>query len=48
MRVPEVTARELKAWRMQAGRPGDREPIVGPMTANATKLWGARKLRPAV
>ena len=33
---------------MQAGRPGDDEPIIGPMTANALKLWGTKVLRPAV
>jgi integrase len=44
--VPEITARELKAWRLQAGRPSSDEPIVGPMTQNASKLWGTRVLRP--
>ena len=46
--VPDVTARELKAWRLESGRPGDSEPIVGPMTQNAMKLWGSRVLRPAI
>lgn len=46
--VPEVTARELRTWRMAAGRPADHEPIIGPMTANAMKLWSRRVLRPAV
>ena len=45
--VPEVTARELKSWRMAAGRPADDEPIVGDMTPNAMKLWGRRVLRAA-
>jgi integrase len=45
--VPDVTARELKAWRLQAGRPGDDEPIIGAMTQNAMKLWGRRVLRSA-
>jgi integrase len=48
LQVPEITARELKEWRLQAGRPGNDQPIVGPMTANALKLWGAKRLRPAV
>jgi integrase len=39
-----VTARELKEWRLEAGRPGDDEPIIGEMTANAMKLWTRRKL----
>ena len=46
--VPEATARDLKAWRLQSGRPGDDQPIVGEMTANALRLWGAKRLRPAV
>ncbi len=46
--VPDVTAHELKAWRLESGRPGAEEPIVGPMTANALRLWGAKRLRPAV
>jgi integrase len=39
-----VTARELKRWRLEAGRPGDDQPIVGEMTENATKLWSRRHL----
>jgi integrase len=46
--LPDATARELKAWRLESGRPGDGEPIVGPMTQNALRLWGAKRLRPAV
>jgi integrase len=46
--VPEATSRQLKEWRLQAGRPGDGEPIVGPMTANALRLWGAKRLRSAI
>jgi integrase/recombinase XerC len=45
--VPDMTARELKAWRLRSGRPGDDQPIIGVMTANAMKLWGRRVLRPA-
>jgi integrase len=42
--VPAVTAHELKQWRLQAGRPGDNEPIIGEMSANAMKLWSRRHL----
>lgn len=45
--VPDITARELKAWRMAAGRPGDDEPIIGVMTANAMKCFGRGPLRRA-
>jgi integrase len=45
--VPQVTALELKAWRLESGG-RDNDPIVGPMTANAIRLWGAKRLRPAV
>ncbi len=45
--VPDITAHELKSWRMAAGRPSDDEPIVGEMTPNAMKLWGRRALRTA-
>jgi integrase len=47
IRVPAATARELKAWRMQSGRPGDDAPIVGSMAADAMKSWGRRTLRTA-
>ena len=46
--VPQTTARELREWRLRSGRPSDTEPIVGEMSPNALKLWGARHLRPAV
>jgi integrase len=46
--IPATTARELKEWRLQSGRPGGAELIIGPMTANAMKLWGTKRLRPAV
>ena len=42
--VPEVTAHELKLWRMESGRPGDDKPIIGDMSPNAMKLWGRRHL----
>lgn len=42
--VPEVTAHELKQWRLESGRPGEDQPIIGEMTANAMKLWGRRNL----
>lgn len=44
--VPETTAREMKAWRLESGRPGDEEPIID-MTQNAMKLWARRVLRTA-
>jgi integrase len=46
--VPATTAHELREWRLRSGRPADREPIIGAMTPNALKLWGAKRLRPAV
>jgi integrase len=42
--VPDVTAHELKEWRLQAGRPGDDEPIIGEMSPNAMKMWSRRNL----
>jgi integrase len=45
--VPDVTARELKEWRLQSGRPGDDRAMIGGMTANAMKCWARRTLRPA-
>jgi integrase len=45
--VPEVTARELRAWKLASGGRGD-EPIVGAMTPNALRLWGAKPLRRAI
>jgi integrase len=42
--VPRVTARELKAWRLESGRPADDEPIIGPMSPNAMKCWARRSL----
>ena len=44
---PAVAVRELRAWQLQPGGRG-AEPIVGGMTANALRLWGAKRLRPAV
>jgi integrase len=42
--VPDITARELKAWRLESGRPGDDQPVIGAMSPNALKLWGRRHL----
>lgn len=47
IRVPAATARELKAWQLQSGRPAAAEPIIGAMTANAMKCWGRGSLRSA-
>jgi integrase len=44
--VPAITAREPRAWQLESGGRGD-EPIIGPMSANAMKLWMRRVLRPA-
>lgn len=41
IRVPDATAHALKAWRLQAGRPGDEEPIIGDMTGR-DEVLGAR------
>jgi integrase len=46
--VPQVTGRELREWRLRSGRPVDSDPIIGAMTANALKLWGTTRLRPAI
>jgi integrase len=46
--VPEVTLRELREWRLRSGRPDETEPVIGPMTQNALKLWNTRTLRHAV
>jgi integrase len=45
--VPAATMRDLKAWRLESGRPGDDEPIIGLMTSFNLKAIGARKLGPA-
>jgi hypothetical protein len=44
---PAVAVRELRLWQLESGRRG-AEPIVGDMTPNALRLWGAKRLRPAV
>lgn len=46
--VPDATAQALREWRLRAGRPDERTPIVGRMSANALRLWNTRRLRPAV
>ena len=46
--VDAYTVRELKEQRLQAGRPAADAPMIGDMTANALKLWGARWLRPRI
>ncbi len=46
--VPSITASELKEWRLASGRPGDDQPIIGTMSANAMRLWNRHSLRPAV
>jgi integrase len=41
--VPQITARELRAWQLESGGRG-ADPIVGPLTENALKLWARRHL----
>jgi integrase len=41
--VPGVTARELKAWRLESGGRGE-DPIIGEMSQNAMRLWARRAL----
>jgi integrase len=47
VQLPAATAKDLKEWQLQSGG-RDRDPIVGPMSANGMRLWGAKRLRPAV
>jgi integrase len=44
---PALAVRELRVWQLESGGRGD-ELIVGETTANALRLWGAKRLRPAV
>jgi len=44
--VPEVTAHELKAWRLQSGGRGD-EPIIGELGKDGLRLWAYKHLDPA-
>ncbi len=44
---PAISIRELRAWQLECAGRG-RDPIVGDMTANALRLWGYKRLRPAV
>jgi integrase len=46
--VPDATARALREWRLQSGRPAEQTPIIGPMSANALRLWNVRRLRPTI
>ena len=48
LELDAYTSRELKEWRLEAGRPHPDQPIIGDLTANALKLWGARWLRPRI
>jgi len=43
IKVPDITKRELKTWRLESGGRGD-QPIIGPMTPNAMRLWNRRNL----
>jgi integrase len=44
---PAVAVRELRAWQLESGGRGS-DPIIGDLTANALRLWGYKRLRPAV
>lgn len=44
--IPAVTATELKAWRLRAGRPGDEQPIIGATTAAQLDNWSRSTMRP--
>jgi integrase len=44
---PAIVIRELRAWQLESGGRG-ADPIVGEMTDNALRLWGYKRLRPAV
>lgn len=46
--VPQTTARELKRWRMEAGRPNDDEPIIGETTESALNQWTWKTFKPIV
>jgi len=47
IKLDRFTLQELRVWQVESGGRG-RDPIVGPMTANALKLWGTKRLRPRV
>jgi integrase len=46
--VPRATMAELRRWRLEQGRPGDHELIVGPISVASLKALAPRKLRPAL
>jgi integrase len=44
---PTIGIRELRAWQLESGGRGP-DPIIGPMSPDAMRLWNRRVLRPAV
>jgi integrase len=44
--VPAATARELRRWRLEAGVPGDDQPIIGPTAPSTLHQFGPTKLQP--
>ena len=44
--IPATTATELKAWRLNAGRPDDDQLIIGTATAAQMDRWPRTTLRP--
>jgi integrase len=46
--VPRQTAQELREWRLHCGRPGDDEPIIGPISAEGLKSWTRQRLHSRV
>ena len=38
----------MREWRIQSRHSQDHDPIVGPISANAIRLWGSKAFRVAV
>jgi integrase len=48
VKVPRVTMQALREWRLQSRHSQDHDAIVGPMSANAIRLWGSKAFRVVV
>jgi len=46
--IPAATMLGLKRWRLESGRPGDDQPIVGNVTESWIHQWSGRRLAPVV
>lgn len=46
--VPRITAQELREWRLASGRPGEDEPIIGPLSDEGLKSWTRQRFAPRV